>query len=332
MAKTFRKQDIADDYAQRFPKGRTAPIARRMHNENPGVWPNQNAASLALRRARGRQGVASRKIMPPVVESPDHDSAPFAKLPDGLHTLEDSTPVEVNASRVLVLGDVHLPYHEKNILELAVREAKRFKVDCVILNGDIVDFYAISRWQTDPRARDFSAEVNLAREFFVMLRDAFPGAQIIYKIGNHEERYDIYMQSKAPEMLGIDDFVFENILRLPRLRIKTFDRLRHLQLGKLAIVHGHEFANGIYSPVNPARGLYLKAKTTAMCGHAHQESKHSERALDGREIGTWSVGCCCDLKPRYMPNNSWTHGFALIECYKSLFAVQNKRVIDGVCV
>ena len=41
--------------------------------------------------------------------------------------------------------------------------------------------------------------------------------------------------------------------------------------GKLPILHGHEI-NHIDRAVNPARGLFLKAKSWAACSHCHSTS------------------------------------------------------------
>ncbi|NPB03714.1 MAG: metallophosphoesterase, partial [Thermotogae bacterium] len=45
--------------------------------------------------------------------------------------------------------------------------------------------------------------------------------------------------------------------------------------------------------------------------------------------GAWIVGCLCDLKPDYSPNNEWTHGFAFVELFENgHFSVKN-HLIQG---
>ena len=75
----------------------------------------------------------------------------------------------------------------------------------LILNGDICDHYANSRFEADPKHRDFKVEVESVRFFLHGLRKRFPNAQIVYKHGNHEERYEKYLRAKAPELLGLED-------------------------------------------------------------------------------------------------------------------------------
>jgi hypothetical protein len=105
---------------------------------------------------------------------------------------------------------------------------------------------------------------------------------------------------------------------------------RIIKAGNLNIAHGHEFPSGISSPVNIARGLYMRAKADAICGHHHRSSNHVEQDINGHMITTWSVGCLCDLHPLYMPINSWNHGVALITLdEEGNVDVQNKRIKNG---
>jgi hypothetical protein len=105
---------------------------------------------------------------------------------------------------------------------------------------------------------------------------------------------------------------------------------RIIKAGNLNIAHGHEFPSGIASPVNVARGLYLRAKANAICGHFHKNSEHSETDINGHMTTTWSVGCLCDLHPLYMPINSWNQGVALITIdEEGKVDVQNRRIKNG---
>ena len=98
--------------------------------------------------------------------------------------------------------------------------------------------------------------------------------------------------------------------------------------GKLHLLHGHEFGHSVFSPVNPARGLYMRAKESSIIGHHHQTSEHSEKSLSGEVVTTWSIGALCGLSPEYMPFNKWNHGFARVEVQENgNYIVHNKRII-----
>jgi len=100
--------------------------------------------------------------------------------------------------------------------------------------------------------------------------------------------------------------------------------------GKLPIIHGDELWTSLTNPVNPARGLFLKAKDLALCAHHHQHSEHTEKDILGRQITCWSMGCLCELSPEYMPINKWGHGFVIVEKEPDgEFEMSNKRIWKG---
>jgi hypothetical protein len=211
------------------------------------------------------------------------------------------------------------------------RFAQARRISHVLLNGDIADFYAVSRWETDPLKRDFAGELAAVRNFLQVCRKSFPNAKLIFKHGNHEERFERFLRVKAPELLGVEDFRLSALLRLSESNIFEVRDKRPLRLGRLlTVVHGHEYAFAISNPVNPARGFFLRAKSHVIGGHFHQTSQHSERTIDQKVIGAWSTGCLCDLHPEYRPLNNWNNGFAIVEVTQSGgFQVNNYAIIDG---
>lgn len=234
----------------------------------------------------------------------------------------------------LVLSDIHLPFHDHRALELAIRYGKKRGVSWVMLNGDTMDCQGPSRFVKKPDRIPFKREVEIGLEFLEHLRDVFPIIPIVWKDGNHEERLIQYLCSRAEELYGLPQVSWPGLLEFNRLRISYVTDKRRVKAGKLNILHGHEYQSGISAPVNPARGLFLRAKGVAMCGHHHQTSEHHEPTIDGKPIGCWSTGCLCDLRPEYMPLNKWNHGFAVVEFQQQDgdFTVQNLKVMDGKVV
>jgi hypothetical protein len=237
-------------------------------------------------------------------------------------------PVTVQGpARVLILPDVHIPYHDEGALRLAVERGRKWAPTHVLLNGDWIDFYGASSFVTDPKQRDLAGELRDANKGFEWLRKQFRKAEILFKLGNHEERWDRYLYTRAPELVGT--LVSSLEAQLPAAPAPIGSKTSVL-LGKLLVLHGHEYRFAIQNPVSPARGLQLRVKTTALCSHFHQRSEHSTRDGHGKLLTTWSTGCLCQLSPDYLPRNEWSHGFAMVEVDKNgAFDVQNLRIIDG---
>jgi hypothetical protein len=175
--------------------------------------------------------------------------------------------------------------------------------------------------------RSFKGELKAVEQFIQVLSFQF-NCKIYYKLGNHEERYQHYLISKAPELFGIPDFKLDKLLNLDRYDVDIIEDKRIIKLGGLNILHGHEFGASVFSPVNPARGYYLRAKASVLCGHNHQTSEHVESNLEGKVVTTWSTGCLCELQPAYMPYNKWNHGFAMVELFEDGgYDVENLKII-----
>lgn len=255
---------------------------------------------------------------------------PGETFPEGKTQFSDWSAFELKASRALILSDIHIPYHNKKALMLAIDYGRNRNPDTVILNGDTADFFSISRWETDPRQRSFKDELQTLRQFLEIVRGYFPKARIIFKLGNHEERWQSYMRIKAPEMLGVEDFELKELLRFKDHGVELVEDKRPIKLGELNIIHGHEYRFAISNPVNPARGLFLRCKAFAICGHFHQSSYHTEKTVEQSVIATWSTGCLADLHPEYLPLNNWSHGFAFAEVQSDgRFHMENKVIRAG---
>lgn len=233
----------------------------------------------------------------------------------------------------LVLCDPHIPHHDKRTLELAVQEAKSRKVSGVLLNGDVLDCGAVSHHARDIEAERLQDELKAGEQFISWLRWRLPACRIIYKEGNHENRLPRYICSRAPELVSLNALQVPSLLRLANYGVEWVADKRPVTLGRLPVLHGHEFGGGS-GGVNPARWLFLRTVSTAMCGHFHRSSQYDERSLDGRLHGTWSVGCSCHIHPRWLPLNKWGHGFAFVEIHDGdHFTVTNRRILpDGKIV
>lgn len=213
---------------------------------------------------------------------------------------------------ILLLSDVHLPYHHIPALDEAIEYGITKKIDSILLNGDILDCYMLSKFQPDPRMRQFGEEVIAFQQFIKVLKSTFPKAKIYYKLGNHEERYERIMINRCAEFLSIAHFDFENVLGCLDMGVEVIKDQRIIHFGKLPILHGHEV--GIKSvAVNPARSLFLKTYKSSICGHLHRTSQHNEQALDGKIISCWSTGHLGDPHPKYARINKWNHGIGRIE-------------------
>lgn len=189
----------------------------------------------------------------------------------------------------------------------------------------------MSKFERDLSKRSPKQEFAATKQFLVSLRAAFPVAEIYWLKGNHCIRWEKFLMQKVSEIWDDPYFHLEQRLALNEERIKLLDDKILVKAGKLAITHGHHIFKGFGSPVNPARGAYLKAKQSLIVGHLHRASYNPESNLEGEVVACWSMACLCEKNPAYSPliSNS-QHGFAHVTVEKNGdFTVNNKTIIKG---
>ena len=229
--------------------------------------------------------------------------------------------------KLLVISDSHIPFHDVQAIKTALEYGELKKVDGILLNGDIADFYSVSRFIRLPNLRNFKKELDVVKLFLENLRKRYPNYKIFYKAGNHEARLEKYIIQNAPDLFGLTDVQLPDILGLRPLRIEYIDERTIMNFGKLSIAHGSEIFGG---GINVARNFRIKSRVSILFSHFHRYQTDVVPTLDGKHQGGWSVGCTCGLRPDYMPVNDWVHGCAIIERDKDgYFVVKNKQIMSG---
>ena len=86
--------------------------------------------------------------------------------------------------RILVIGDLHLPFSQVGYLEHCLDTYDRFNCNQVIFIGDIIDNHYSSYHETDPNGMGGGYELKQAIEHVAKWAEAFSVADVI--IGNHD--------------------------------------------------------------------------------------------------------------------------------------------------
>jgi hypothetical protein len=338
MNKTSLAREYREKYGMEMP---TKKLARIMYSEHPLLFANVEHARVMLRYIEGKSGSKNANIKG-IKESIFYMEQPRPKNPYDLPKSEEKeyAPYIIEGSqRIAALFDVHCPYHSIEALTAALEWLSEQKPTILLIGGDFFDFYGLSRFMKDPDKRSPAEEIRTGVELLQAIFTALQPKKVVFKMGNHDERFEHFLWQKMGEMSGLNDLeelkeiTLENILRRRlgnKFPLDFVGDKRIIKAGDLNIAHGHEFPSGISSPVNIARGLYLRAKANAICGHHHKTSSHTETTINDEIVITYSVGCLCELHPLYMPINSWNHGVAMITLDDNQkIDVQNKRIRNG---
>lgn len=312
-------KEIVLEYISKYPTMSVCSISRALVAERPDMFKSFDNARSMVRYYIGSKGEQSRHndVNKPLPAERSKDYSPYV------------LPVVNN--RILVLSDVHIPFHDNKAIRLAIEYGHKIDANTILLNGDIFDFYAGSKFVKDSRIVNWKAEIESGKQFIEYIIAEFPKAKIIFKIGNHEERFEIYMMQNAPLLFQTDLYNVSDLLNLAEYKIDVIDNKRIVKAGKLNILHGHELRS-LSGGVNPSRTAYLKTHKSVMIGHFHRTSLHTEPDLEKKVITCWSTGCLCSLFAEYDVYNKWNQGFAVIYTKGEEYEVENMRIVNGKVV
>lgn len=327
------KTNLAREYRKKYGDEMPAlKLARIMYNENKLLLKNVEQARDKLRYIEGKKGVRDRKTVKNTefFKEEARSLNPY-NLPES-HS-KDRTPFKLPlaCNNILLISDLHIPYHDLTAITIALDYGVKENINTVFINGDLIDFANVSKFETDWSKRSTKQEFDATKQFLVSLRKAFPAAEIYWLKGNHCTRWEKFLMAKVHEIWDDPYFQLEQRLRLNEERIKILDDKVLVKAGKLSITHGHHIMRGFFAPVNSARGVYMKAKQSTIIGHVHKVSTHSETDMDGNVVTTYSMGSLCEKRPDYSPLvSSYQHGFAHVKIERNGdYHLKNYQIIKG---
>ena len=225
------------------------------------------------------------------------------------------------------MNDIQIPFHDEKVLDLVVDFVRDLKPHGVILNGDIVDCYAISTYSKDPMEKsDIVLEQRYARE--LMNKLAPVTKERWWLGGNHEDRLRRYIWNNAKEFAGLEEMTFPKLFRLGDYGFKWKEYGGSLNLGKLMVTHG--------SLVSKHAGWTAKLHmekygTSVLVGHSHRMGTYYKRDVRGEHVAV-DNGCLCQLNPEYDQFPNWQQCFSVVNAADNgFFNVIQVPILDRKC-
>jgi predicted phosphodiesterase len=280
-------------------------IATVLVSENPDIFKDQEEARFHIRRALGSKGGDS------VNEKSEELKARFALISEPVHELIDSTPFVMpqGYKSTLFIADLHSRFYNRQALEIAINDGIKQKCDSIIILGDFMDFYGDSKFDKNPSiVQQFEAEREWGQDILKLLQDTF--GYVVLKKGNHDIRRELHIQrlaAKMPEIQGLESY--SDYLFYEGTNTQFIEGHRVIEYGKLGCIHGHEYQGG--GGIHAAYNRLNKAKQNVVSAHSHISQRDIRMNLKGEPIGSWTLGCMCNLNPAYNPKNDWTNGFGI---------------------
>jgi len=185
---------------------------------------------------------------------------------------------EPDNHRVLVVGDLHLPFTHENYLGFCKRIYKQYKCNKVVFIGDIIDNHYTSYHETDPDGMSAGGELDLCID---KLRDwykLFPKADVV--LGNHGRMAYRKAMSGGISKQWIREF--KDVLHVPKWNFKE-----DIEIDGVLYVHGE------------GRQAQTRAKNElvkVVQGHYHTKLGVNYFVGQNYIVFAMSVGCGIDRK------------------------------------
>lgn len=330
-----KSTEIILEYLEKFPESPSKGLARKIFFEHP-TFSSYEAVYGRVRYYRGQLGKVARNHLKDKSFQKELKTEFTMKekfLPES-HMSERDTFTFATGTKVLgIIGDVHIPYQDNASINAAFTKMEEEKIDALLINGDLLDFYQLSFHEKDPRKVHFKNEIEAGRQFLEYCRFRFPNIPIYFIPGNHENRFERYLRIKAAELLEMDEFRLDVLLHVAEYGVQFIPFRSKVVFGNFLIEHGDKIPGA--GGVVPARTALMRLKTNCLINHFHKTSSSSQRVYgtgDSSIIRGYSIGCLCELAPEYLEINEWNHGAAILKKEGNIVVVNNFKIENGVVI
>lgn len=209
--------------------------------------------------------------------------------------------------RILVLPDTHAPYHSQRAVALALKCTREYKPDTIIALGDWLDCYSVSDYPKHPDRRGrLQYEVEAGAKLLKPFRAECD--EFYFTEGNHENRLERYLSTRAPELYGL--ISMRELLDLNAAQYTKYQESK--KIGKVYFTHDVGFC-----------GAGAAAKSLAafggnlVFGHSHKPELVYDRNLRGESHFCMNAGWLGDPAmidyAHKRKARGWQHGLGLVE-------------------
>ncbi len=210
-------------------------------------------------------------------------------------------------TKVLILGDIHFPYHNKKAIKEVIYAIKQEKPTHVVQIGDLYDQYSFSRFTrkniTLPETELMEAR-SLAIQLWSNIKNSIRKYQIL---GNHDIRLIKRAEEKLPEA---QDLIKKSLMELYRFKGVTTieDDRKELIIDGVVYMHGYRSKLGDHTRYN---------NRSTVVGHSHVGGvvfcQYDKGILFELNAGFLADETAEPLRYRPQTISRWTLGYGLID-------------------
>lgn len=255
----------------------------------------------------------------------------YEKIVDEFDAIEKSK----GYGTYLVVNDLHGKYCNRKALKEAIMQAKIKNINTVIVNGDLFNFDAASKFivRKDDIAKE---ELETSKDFLRVLSSQFKSVYI--DEGNHDRRIKTLLNSKLPngykcfiEEIDAIQIAIDQLKREDGINNLFYSKCNKLRFGTVYFLHPNYFSSiPGRTVINVADSLLKKTKNVSgvVIGHTHYDIKKLYN-----EVAVFECGCMCLEFDYYHEGDArkdqWTTAYGIIEIDKNgIIDYNNSHVVS----
>ena len=228
--------------------------------------------------------------------------------------------------RALVLSDFHFPFINNFLYRNILHLIKKEQFNEIILAGDFLDCYSISKFPSDPcRADDLQYELDEAAIALGSIRKLSKKSKITFIRGNHCDRIEKFLNSRAKALRNLRCLNLKELLELDKYNIH-YEEHAYFLMPKLMIYHGSKTANMSSKAELDSLGV------SGISGHVHRYNYYQKRNILGETLEWYSLGHLADITQlKYAKHfgHHWDNSFCVVEYNEDQFRVQMIRAFNN---
>lgn len=250
-------------------------------------------------------------------------------------------PVNIELNDYAVVGsDFHFGCHDPKAIDIFLETIFQLKPKTIILNGDTMDFLAISKYPKDIKKNwSLQKEREEYHAFLHELVGISGGAKIYETTSNHsgqsiDGRWRRYLSDRLGELSSLDNIA--DILSYEKVFMGDYaakvEHVDYVDLNGLIVTHGTTVrSNGGASCL----GEINKWGSSILHGHTHRIGSSMKRipAIGNRpeqQLLGIEGGCLCSLDAVYASAPNWNQGFNIVSLSNTdSFGVEQVYINNG---
>lgn len=232
--------------------------------------------------------------------------------------------------KAVYISDCQGKFVDTKLMKAIDKYIEKAKPDRIFYVGDIMEFWAYSDFEKDPRVdMSVDSEIDWCNDLLDTHKKLSPKSKQYFIEGNHEDRCRREMWNRGKPVSQRLTISLPEALKTKERDMVYVKYRYHVDYAGFIITHGEATTE------NDAKKNLLDYLSSGCSGHTNRPKEWMAMGMKDQEPHTWYVlGMTCrkdigSFIPAWRKQKCWMQGFGLSEIHNGKIFFQLVRVHDG---